>query len=126
MQKPPILTHIGARLPKKREKGRHLSVEDKLVILWGLTNGWSVDRIATSLPAGYATVARYKSRVFEDPKVVFELPVVSTLGKHGYRCRLCGEERSKKVKVMRHVLAHVLPYEIARDIHLTGEEFGTL
>ena len=101
MQKPPILTHIGARLPKKREKGRHLSVEDKLVILWGLTNGWSVDRIATSLPAGYATVARYKSRVFEDPKVVFELPVVSTLGKHGYRCRLCGEERSKKVKVMR-------------------------
>ena len=118
--RPPLLAQIGDRVKNRppRKKYDRLDDDDKMLILWGASRGWTVKKIAMALPAGQTTVKNYKARIFDDPGLVFDLPVLEEIGAKVYRCRLCGERRGSRDKVMRHVLAHILPEEIARGVNL--------
>ncbi len=121
-QRPPIFAEIGDRIKNRpaRNKNSHLSSEDKLLILWGTSRDWTIRHIAQALPASATTVKSYRQRIFDDPLLVFELPVLRQTAGKKQQCQLCGEERPSRVRAMRHVLAHIFPYEIARDISLSG------
>ncbi|MCI0825936.1 MAG: hypothetical protein J4N90_14405, partial [Chloroflexi bacterium] len=57
----------------------------------------------------------YKERVKRSPAVVFyELSLYIQMDARKFQCRICGEIRTTRTKVMRHILAHFLPDEIAR------------
>ena len=120
-QRPPIFAEIGDRVKSRpsRSKNAHLSSEDKLLILWGISRDWTIRKTAQALPASPTTVKTYRQRIFEEPTLVFELPVLRQMSGKKQRCQLCGEERPGRVMAMRHVLAHILPYEIARDASLS-------
>ena len=120
IQIPPVFDLIGDRVKDRppRAKNSHLDDDDKLVILWGWSRGWTIKRTAETLPTSQSTVKNYRSRVFEDPATVFELPILKLVGPKSHECGLCGESRSSGTRAMRHVLAHVLPHEVARDTPL--------
>lgn len=115
---------IGDRVRERprREKHAHLDDDDKLVILWGLSRGWATGKIARALPASPGTVKNYRARIFDNPGLVFDLPVLTQTGPRVHQCQLCGEDRPSRIKGMRHVLAHIFPYEVARDMPLDEVE----
>ena len=90
----------------------------RLLILHGTSRGWTVKKIAMTLPASQTTVKSFRAKIFDDPALVFELPVLVEMTPKSYQCRLCGESRGSRVKAMRHVLAHILPEEMARGVPL--------
>ena len=120
MNEPPIMEVIGDRVRNRppRAKNAHLDDDDKLVILWGLSRGWSAGKIAKALPASISTIKNYKSRIMDDPGLVFDLPVLVQSGPRTHDCQICGGSRASRIKGMRHVLAHVFSIEVARDIPL--------
>ena len=95
-----------------------LSVDDKLIILWGLYREYSNRHISKLLPCGIDTVRTYKSKVYEDPLLIFDLPVYIQQGNKKFRCGFCGSIKPNKSTIMRHVLSHIVPIEIARDVDL--------
>ena len=124
LKEPPIMDVIGARVkdrPPRAQRSR-LDDDDKLVIIWGLSRGWSAEKIAQALPASGGTVKNFKAKIFDDPGVVFELPVLVQSGPRSHDCQVCGEVRGSRLKGMRHVLAHIMPFEMARDIPLGDVE----
>ena len=99
----------------------HLSVDEKHTVIWGMTRGWSVEKTARAIGRGGSTVWRYRNKIATYPKLVFsELNLYVQLAPHSFQCRICGESRSTRTKAMRHVLAHILPEEIARGVPLAG------
>ena len=124
MNEPPIMEVIGdrARNRSTREKNSHLDDDDRLLIVYGLSRGWSAGKIADALPASISTIKNFKARISDDPVSVFDLPVLVQSGPRSHDCQICGEGRGSRVKGMRHVLAHVLPYEVARDMPLGDAE----
>ncbi len=123
-KQPPIMAVIGDRVKDRPErvKHAHLDDEDKLLILWGLSRNWSAGKIARVLPASPGTVNNFKTRIFDDPGLVFQLPVLVQTGPRVHQCQICGETRPSRIKGMRHVLSHIFPREVARDIPLDGVE----
>ncbi|MDA1129865.1 MAG: hypothetical protein O2913_14410 [Chloroflexi bacterium] len=123
-KQPPILAAIGDRVKDRPPKAKHahLDDDDKLVILWGLSRGWAARKIARAVPCSEGSVKNYKNRLFEDPGVLFELPLLLQTAPKVHQCQLCREQRPSRSKAMRHVLSHVLPYEVARDIRLDDVE----
>ena len=123
-QPPPIFQDIGERVKSpsaQRVKRTHLSSDDKLVILWGFSQNWSMSRICNAVKASRPTVSKYRKEFQENPLQIFEeLPLMVQLGPKNYQCRFCGERRQSWTKMARHVLWHVAPYEIAQDISLHG------
>ncbi len=121
-QRAPVLTEIGDRVRSRpaRQKHDHLDDDDKMLILWGTSHGWTIRKIALTLPSSQTTVKNFRAKIFEDPASVFELPVLVETGPKAHQCRLCGESRGTRAKAMRHVLAHILPKEIARGVPLDG------
>ena len=119
-QRPPVLEDIGDRVKNRppRQKHDRLDDDDKLLILHGTSRGWTVRKIAMTLPSSETTVKNFRAKIFEEPGVVFELPVLKLTGPKSHQCGLCGESRPTRMKGMRHVLAHVLPHEVARDVPL--------
>ena len=95
-----------------------LSVDDKLIILWGLYREYSNKNISRMLPCGVDTVRRYKSSIYSDPLGVFDLPVYIQQGSKRFKCTFCSSQKPNKGTIIRHVLSHVVPMEIARDIDL--------
>ena len=120
IQIPPVLDVIGDRVKDRppRTKYAHLDDDDKLLVIWGMSRGWTIRRTAETLPTSQSTVKNYRSRVFEHPAIVFELPVLTMTEPKAHQCGLCGESRATRQKGMRHILAHILPYEVARDVPL--------
>jgi len=118
--KPPVLAEIGDRVANRppRQKHDHMDDDDRLLILWGASRGWTIRKIAAPLPASQTTVKNYKAKIFDNPVSVFDLPVLVETGPKAFQCRLCGESRGSRAKAMRHVLAHILPEEIARGVPL--------
>ena len=115
-----ILDSIGDRLKDQQPRAHysHLDDDDRLLILWGLYRGWSIRKTAETLPTSQSTVKNFRAKLFQDPAIVFEIPVLKLTEPKSYQCSLCGETRPTRMKGMRHVLAHVLPYEVARDVPL--------
>ena len=122
MNEPPIMEVIGDRVRNRppRAKNAHLDDDDRLLIVYGLSKGWSARKIAQALPASEGTVKRYKAQIMDDPGCVFDLPVLVQTGTKSHQCQLCREERPSRIRGMRHVLWHILPTEIARDTVLGG------
>lgn len=105
-----------------RAKHAHLDDDDKLLVLWGLSRGWAAGKVARTIPCRPGTVKNYKNRIAGEPGLVFQPPVLVQIGVRLQQCQLCGETRPCRVKAMRHVLAHILPYEVARDLPLNVVE----
>ena len=121
-QRPPIWAEIGDRvrhLPA-RTKNAHLDDDDKLLILWGASRGWTIKKIAQALPSSPTTVKSYRKSMYRDPVQVFDLPVLVQVAAKNHQCQMCGESRPTRTKAMRHVLSHFLAYEMARDFPLGG------
>ena len=78
IRNPPILDQIGHRVTERpqRVKYSHLDDEDKMLILWGWSRGWTIRRTSEALPTSISAVKNYRSKVFENPALVFELPVL--------------------------------------------------
>ena len=121
-QRAPVLAEIGDRVKNRplRQKHDRLDDDDKLLILHGTSRGWTIKKIALTLPASQTTVKNFRTKIFNDPVTVFGLPVLSEISPKSHLCRLCGESRGSRTKAMRHVLAHILPEEIARGVPLDG------
>ena len=98
----------------------NLSVDDKLMLIWGWTRQWGDRRTAHFARVSITTVKNYKFKVVHDPQRVFEeLPLYTQLDSRKFQCRLCRDLRTTRVKVMRHILAHFLPPEIHIPAPLT-------
>ena len=121
-QRAPVLAEIGDRVKNRppRQKHQRLDDDDRMLILWGTSRGWTIRNLARTLPSSQTTIKNFRAKIFEDPASVFELPVLLEIGPKSHQCRLCGESRGSRAKAMRHVLAHVLPEEIARGVPLNG------
>ena len=124
LRQPPILAVIGDRVKDRppRVKHAHLDDDDRLLVLWGLSRGWAAGKIARAVGCSPGTVKNYKNRIAQEPGQVFQLPVLVQTGVRLHQCQLCGETRPSRIKGMRHVLAHVFPYEVARDLPLDDVE----
>ena len=123
-RQPPIMAVIGDRVKDRpqRVKHAHLDDEDKLLIIYGLDRGWAVGKIARAVPCSPSTVKNFKNHIFDDPGQVFQLRVLVKTGPRSHQCQVCGETRPSRIKGMRHVLSHIFPYEMARDMPLDEVE----
>ena len=121
-QRAPVLAEIGDRVKNRpaRQKHDRLDDDDKMLILFGTSRAWTIKKMALTLPASQTTVKNFRTKIFNDPMSLFELPVLVETAPKVHQCRLCGETRGSRTKAMRHVLAHILPEEIARGVPLDG------
>lgn len=92
-----------------------LTIDDKMAILWALAHQWSIKRIAKELPAGSSTIEKFKHSLIVDPTQIVNLPVYYVDTKGRYRCRFCGATRPGRIRVIRHVMSHILPRDIAEN-----------
>ncbi len=106
--------------PGHRRKGVQLTRLDKLFILWCKSQGVSKLDMSKRLPAARNTVHAYLERVFMDPRIALDLGMYQRLGKKRFECGFCGQVRPAERAMERHVLAHFLPYVVARDRNLAG------
>lgn len=121
MSEPSVVKSMTARAPQRdHKKGQHLNDGDKLFVLWGIMQRWSKPYIAARLPCGISTLQVYRRRIFAHPEEVFELSVYEMRTEKKFVCGFCNEIRNTEMKIRRHVLSHVLPYERARDVDLNG------
>ena len=101
-----------------RPKGMRLTIRDKVFILWCRYEELSMRTISGLLPAARSTVNAYLTRVRRSPRMALELPLSQRLSKNRLRCGFCRAIRANEPAIGRHVLAHFLPYEVARDTNL--------
>ena len=92
-----------------------LGAEEKLVIIWGMISGWSKAKTARTIGRSTSSIGRYKHRIVHRPQTVFEdMQLYSQLGDRKWGCRMCGGVMKTRTGIMRHILAHFLPIEIAK------------
>ena len=118
-----ISSQVGAFLKHRAKvKGNERSVlgaEEKLVILWATTRGWGVAKTARMIGRSASPISRYRRQILDDPQIVFErLHLYSQLADHKWSCHFCGEFKKTRNKIMRHILSHLLPLEIAKAVPL--------
>ena len=97
-----------------------MRTEEKMVLLRGLAHGWSLDQLSKAAGVAPTTVVSFKKQLYLNPKLVARLPVSILVSKNRYRCAICGNIRPTLITATRHVLAHVLPIEVARSCNLEG------
>lgn len=104
------------RLGKVKENNRGvLGAEEKLVIIWGMTRGWSKAKTARMIGRSTSPIGRYIHRIVYRPHTVFDdLQLYSQIADRKWGCRICGEFMKTRTRIMRHILAHFLPMEIAK------------
>ena len=119
MAKLQIYREITARMPLgHHEKGACLTSRDKIFILWCTYQELSMRAISERLPGARSTVSIYLGRVRRSPRMALELPLYQRLSRNRFKCGFCGDIRANEPAIGRHVLAHFLPYEVARDTNL--------
>ena len=88
-----------------------LGAEEHRFILWGLKERWSAARIGRALGVNEATVRRLRKRFWDEPRLLLELGLYEMWGRtreDQYRCLVCADRVTGRVKVERHVLHHYL------------------
>jgi hypothetical protein len=118
-----VLADIGdavTKIKNSKRKRQRLTDSDRLFILWGKWKGYSEQRIADALNKSYTCVHSYWQKVNQSPMIILDLECYAILGKKRFRCRFCNDVRETEVKIQRHVLGHCIPYEIARDMNISG------
>lgn len=119
MMKRQVYREITAGTPLgHRQMGLRLTSHDKTFILWGRYEGLSMRTISELLPAAHSTVNAYLTRVRKTPRIALELRLYQRLSRNRLKCGFCGDIRANEPAIGRHVLAHFLPYEVARDTEL--------
>ena len=119
MTKTQVHREMAAGAPLgNRPKGMRLTSRDKVFILWCRYEELSMRAIAERLPAARSTVNASLTRVRRNPRIALELGLSQRLSKNRFKCRFCGAIRRTEPAIGRHVLAHFLPYEVARDTNL--------
>lgn len=116
----PLVERMIAKSPAHPERalGTHLNVNDKLRVFWYRSQGMGAQVIQKQMRIGRNTVYRLLHQTFVNPSVMLTLPgVYEDLGDE-YRCGFCPERTKQERRMQRHVLAHVLPFERARDVNL--------
>ena len=90
-------------------KGKHLSTREKLFILFGETEGWSTQTMATRLNRAKQTITNYRQLIRQRPREMFRLPVCQEGTRSGYfKCAFCGMQRKGEEVAKIHVAGHVL------------------
>ena len=95
-----------------------LSAEEQRFILWGLKERWSAARIGRSLGVNEATVRRFRKRFWAEPRVLLELGLYEMVGRtreDQYRCLICADRVTGRVRVQHHVLRHYLDEVIVEE-----------
>ena len=115
---PALVADHRAGLLQKRTPYALLTVDDKLLALWGMYRGYSMASNSRFTNVGIDTLRKLRDTVFEDPLSIFELPVYIQQGQKKFRCNFCSGVKMTKTLMIRHVLAHIIPYEMARDIDI--------
>ena len=101
---------------------RALGAEEKLVIIWGMIRGWSKAKTARMIGRSSSPIGRYKNRIAHNPQIVFDdMHLYSQLADRMWGCRICGEFRKTRTRIMHHILAHFLPIEIVKAATLSGQ-----
>lgn len=119
MAKALVYEEITAGAPiGHRPKGMRLTSRDKVFILWSRYEELSMRAIAERLPAARSTVNAYLTRVRRSPRIALELPLYERLSPRRLRCGFCRDIRASEPAIGCHVLAHFLPYGVARDTNL--------
>ena len=114
-----VYREITTRMPLgHRQKGMRLTSRDKIFILWCRFQELSVLAIAERLPAARSTIRSYLTVVRRNPRIALEPGLFQRLSKNRLRCAFCRDIRASEPAIGRHVLAHFLPYEVARDAKL--------
>ena len=101
-----------------RERWTPLTVDDKLLLLWGMYREYSLRQIGVLVNCAAESVRKYRDIVFDNPLIIFDLPVYVQQAPKIYRCNFCGAHKEAKAVIIRHVLSHVVPSEMARDVDL--------
>ena len=98
MVRPPIKEDINDYLKSGiRDRPRHLTTHDKLIVIWGLVNRWSEINIAAYIGMSKSTVHSYKNKIVDHPQIVFEqLPLYTQIEARKFRCRICREQRPSR------------------------------
>lgn len=90
-------------------KGKQLSTREKLFILFGETEGWSTQTMATKLNRAKQTIVNYRQLIRQKPKEMFRLPVCQEGARSGYyKCGFCGIQKRGEEVAKKHVAGHVL------------------
>lgn len=123
LRRPDVFSDIGSSVEKIRDapkKKRPLTDDERLFILWGKSKRYGEPQIASIMGRNRGTVTNYVRQMQANPLIIFEERVYDIVGKKRYRCRFCHDQRETEMRIQRHVLAHFVPYEIARDMSLDG------
>jgi hypothetical protein len=122
-RRPDVFADIETRVEKIRQAPKRwqvLTEDDRLFILWAKSKGYGEPQIATAIGRSKPTVRNYFHKVQLNPLIIFDEKVYDVIGKKRYQCRFCHDQRETEMRIQRHVLAHFVPYEIARDMNLEG------
>ena len=122
-RKPAVFADIEPRVEQIRkspQKWQRLSEDDRLFILWAKSKGYSEGHIASVLGRSKSAVRKFYRRMQESPLIIFDQKYYDVLGKKRLKCRFCEDVRESEMRIQRHVLAHFVPYEFARDMSLDG------
>ena len=122
----PIEARVKAHEPRSREGGgrlRSLTDDDRILVIWGWSNGWTGAEIARKIPCNKITVYNFKRAALDDLRLIFDLPLLLQLEPRKFECQMCMEVRNTRIKCMRHVLSHFLPIEMAKTAPVEGIEF---
>jgi hypothetical protein len=101
--KPPVLAASGDRGNNRppRQKHHRLDDDDKLLILHGMSKGWTVKEIALTLPASQTTVKNFRAKIFEDTAIGVRITgMLVEIAPKVRQCRLCAESRGSRAKAI--------------------------
>ena len=117
---PPIFVDIGEQLdkPRVRKKGGPTGLTERLIVLWGMYQGWSNVETAHYANIGPVTAKRLRNKYFDNFLSVFNCPVIAKVGPNEFQCRFCSEIRSRRSYAQRHFMSHLFALEIAENIDL--------
>ena len=89
-----------------QEKGRWVDDDEKRFILWGFTEGWSVDQIADALGISEWMVHQFHNRYQSDPRTLYELGLYEKKG-DSFQCLVCSTELTDEPKAQNHLHDHL-------------------
>ena len=127
MPQPTLDERFRESAPTRIAQDAHawLNAEEERYILWALRERWSAARIGRTLGVNEATVRRFRTRFWQEPRLLLELGLYEMAGRTRedvFRCLVCGDRVGKRLGVERHILAHFLDSEVVDIAMSTGHD----
>ena len=117
MPQPTLDERFGEGAPTRSAQDVHawLNAEQERFIVWALKEHWSAARIGRALGVNKATVRRFRTRFWQEPRLLLELGLYEMAGRTRedvFRCLVCGDRVKGRHDMDRHILAHFLDSEV--------------